>query len=148
MNPFDGKRILAPSDFSDRCVQAGKMAVELAGKAELVTVLHVAPDEAAFAAGDPAVVWETISEAERREELLGALKKRYAEASLEGVQLAVTFGRPAEEIVRIAESEGDSLIVLPSHGRRGLARLVIGSIAEHVVRMAHCPVLVMRDHGE
>ena len=52
---------------------------------------------------------------------------------------------PATEIAKYAEEHHTDLIVLPSHGRTGLARLMIGSVAERVVRLAHCPVLVIRE---
>ena len=51
----------------------------------------------------------------------------------------------ADEISHYAQVHGIDLIVLPSHGRTGLARLMIGSVAERVVRLAHCPVLVLRE---
>jgi nucleotide-binding universal stress UspA family protein len=145
MNRFLGKKILAPTDFSERCDDAARLAIEISGTSELVTVLHVAPDEAAFAAGDPAVVWETVSEEERKQNILESLRERFPDPKYQGLEMDVVFGRPAEEIVRYAEDGGFSLIVLPSHGRTGLARLVIGSVAEHVVRLAHCPVLALRD---
>jgi nucleotide-binding universal stress UspA family protein len=59
--------------------------------------------------------------------------------------LEVVFGAPAEEIAQFAQRDQSELIVLPSHGRTGLARLMIGSVAERVVRLAHCPVLVLRN---
>jgi nucleotide-binding universal stress UspA family protein len=54
-------------------------------------------------------------------------------------------GDPAGEIVRAAEEENASLIVLGTHGRTGLARLLMGSVAEQVVRHAPCPVLIVKD---
>ncbi len=54
------------------------------------------------------------------------------------------FGEPGHKITELAGSEGAELIVLSSHGRTGISRLLIGSIAEKVVRLAHCPVLVLR----
>ena len=56
-------------------------------------------------------------------------------------------GEPATEIVRAAEAEGAELIVLGTHGRTGLARLLMGSVAEQVVRHASCPVLIVKDPG-
>ena len=53
-------------------------------------------------------------------------------------------GGPAGEIVRFAREGGFDLVVIGTHGRRGVKKLVLGSVAEHVVRMAHCPVLVVR----
>jgi nucleotide-binding universal stress UspA family protein len=57
----------------------------------------------------------------------------------------LTMGDPAGEIVRIAEDEGAELIVLGTHGRTGVTRLLMGSVAEVVVRRAPCPVLVYRE---
>lgn len=53
-------------------------------------------------------------------------------------------GDPAREIVRMAESVEADLIIVGTHGRRGIRRLLLGSVAEHVMRRASCPVLVMR----
>jgi nucleotide-binding universal stress UspA family protein len=54
------------------------------------------------------------------------------------------IGKPAEEILRLAEELGADLILIGTHGFSGLSRLVMGSVAEHVVRAAGCPVLVAR----
>jgi len=54
-------------------------------------------------------------------------------------------GSPASAIVRFAEDEGVDLIVLGTHGRSGLPRLLMGSVAEAIVRKAHCPVLTFRE---
>jgi nucleotide-binding universal stress UspA family protein len=53
-------------------------------------------------------------------------------------------GDPAAEIVRLAESEGADMIVMATHGRTGLRRLLMGSVAEAVVRRAACPVLTVK----
>jgi nucleotide-binding universal stress UspA family protein len=57
---------------------------------------------------------------------------------------AERIGTPAEEIVRFADARDADLIVMGTHGRTGLAHLVMGSVAEHVVRAAPCPVLLVR----
>jgi nucleotide-binding universal stress UspA family protein len=57
----------------------------------------------------------------------------------------LTMGDPAGEIVRIAEDEKADMIVLGTHGRTGVTRLLMGSVAEVVVRRAPCPVLVYRE---
>ena len=59
------------------------------------------------------------------------------------VPLHVQLGDPGTRVVELAKALGASLIVLPSHGRTGLERLVLGSVAEHVARFAPCPVLVL-----
>ncbi len=60
------------------------------------------------------------------------------------VTFLVWHGDPAESIVAAAESEGADLILVGSHGRRGLGRMLLGSVSDHVVRNAPCPVLVAR----
>ena len=57
----------------------------------------------------------------------------------------LVMGDPATEIVRIAEEEQAELIVLGTHGRTGLSRILMGSVAEAVVRHAPCPVLIYRE---
>jgi len=60
----------------------------------------------------------------------------------------LTMGDPAGEIVRIAGEEGAEMIVLGTHGRSGMSRMLMGSVAEAVVRRAPCPVLVYRAAAE
>ena len=72
------------------------------------------------------------------------VRERLADAKYSGVQIDVEIGDPGQCIVDFAESVQADLIVTPSHGRTGVKRLLIGSVAERVVRLAHCPVLVLR----
>jgi len=60
----------------------------------------------------------------------------------------LAMGNPADEIVELARAEQASLIVLGTHGRTGVSRLLMGSVAELVVRRASCPVLVYRQPAE
>jgi nucleotide-binding universal stress UspA family protein len=71
------------------------------------------------------------------------LRQQFLGAGVQ-VELFVTEGFPAEEIVRIAENRRADLIVMATHGRTGIRRLLLGSVTEKVVRIAHCPVLVVR----
>ena len=57
------------------------------------------------------------------------------------------MGFAADTICRVAEERNSDLIVIGTHGRTGLARLLVGSVAEKVVRQAPCPVLTVRNHG-
>jgi len=59
-------------------------------------------------------------------------------------EYAVRIGTPAEEIVRYANERDIDLIIMGTHGRSGVAHLLLGSVAEHVVRAAPCPVLLVR----
>ena len=64
------------------------------------------------------------------------------------VEDVVVRGEPAAEIVRAARERGAGLIIISSHGRTGLGRILFGSTAESVVRHAHCPVLVVKPPEE
>jgi nucleotide-binding universal stress UspA family protein len=98
-------------------------------------------------ATEPGVLWGRVDDASRTEHATEALRKVVTERGFGDVPVHVRIsasGNAATEIVRVAEELSARLIVLPSHGRHGLSRLAIGSVAERVVRFAHCPVLVLR----
>ena len=61
-----------------------------------------------------------------------------------GYEHRLLVGSPASAIVHLAEKEGVDMIVMPTHGRTGLMRLLMGSVAEEVVRKAKCPVLTVK----
>ncbi len=63
------------------------------------------------------------------------------------VRMAVAFGRPAQEIVAFAEREEIDLIAMSTHGRSGLSRWILGSVADKVLRGTHLPVLLVRPPG-
>jgi nucleotide-binding universal stress UspA family protein len=63
------------------------------------------------------------------------------------VRGVVRVGVPAEEIVRAAEAEGAAMIVMGTHGRGGVQRLMVGSVVDRVLRTATCPLLLVRDTG-
>ena len=142
MGWFPLEKVLVPVDFSDSSLKAVDTALQLVEEPARLYMIHVLPP---LAANDPAVLWDAVSEEtairrteERMRELFGG--PRYA-----GHRETVAFGAPAAEIAGYAETVGADLIVLPSHGRTGMKRLLIGSVAERVVRFAHCPVLVLRE---
>lgn len=72
-------------------------------------------------------------------------KKKYPSLATPTVQVHMDAGDPAEKIVNNAAKLNADLVVLGTHGRTGLKRLLIGSVAEKVVRLAGCPVLVVRE---
>ena len=138
------QRVLVPTDFSDEATKAVDEGLSLVNNASQLTVLHVAP-QAVPSEGDFVVGWNFESDENRADQLLGMLRKKFSDKKYANVHFEVLFGTPATEIAKFAEKEQADLIMLPSHGRTGLARLMIGSVAERVVRLAHCPVLVLRE---
>jgi nucleotide-binding universal stress UspA family protein len=63
------------------------------------------------------------------------------------VSVALDRGLAATTVAAMAERAGADLVVVGTHGRRGLSRLVLGSVAEHIVRLSSCPVMVVRSRA-
>jgi nucleotide-binding universal stress UspA family protein len=133
--------VLTPVDFSQESLEAVDTAVDLAGDSSKVHVLHVLPE---LSAADPGVIWQTADDEKRSEHVREVLRKKLADPKFAGVRIHVAVGDPGHQIAKFAGLLSADLIVIPSHGRRGVRRLLIGSVAERVVRLAHCPVLVLR----
>jgi nucleotide-binding universal stress UspA family protein len=139
------QRIVCATDFSDTAEAAWESACELARvlRAELVLVhvfteLPVYPE---IAVVEVARVWE-----ESREWVEQALKERVAAAVERGLNARwlLKTGVAPEGVVEAATETRADLIVIGTQGRTGLARLVLGSVAEKVVRIAPVPVLVIK----
>jgi nucleotide-binding universal stress UspA family protein len=137
-------RVVVPVDFSDESFAAVDEALRLVEDASHLHIIHVLQP---LAPADPALMWNARIEESSRTRVREYLKTRLQDAKYAGHHVTVAEGSPAEEIADFAERLGADLIVLPSHGRKGLRRLLIGSVAERVVRLAHCPVLVLRNGG-
>lgn len=140
MKPYANAKIVVPIDFSEDTDKAIEVAIAIAAARSQITAVHVAPPISAF---EPGIVF-AATDASRRENLLQVIHRRYADAKFRDIQFAVLFGDPGQEIVQFAKRTEASLVVMPSHGRTGREHLLIGSVAERVVRLAHCPVLVLR----
>jgi nucleotide-binding universal stress UspA family protein len=144
----DWKRICCPIDFSDASRAAMEVAADLARRhgADLV-LLHAYPipgytfpDGSVMAS--PKMMQELAEQAQRHLEEWRADAERIVQAPRVSVEKAI--GEPASEIVSYATDSGVDLLVLGTHGRTGLEHALMGSIAERVVRRAHCPVLTVR----
>jgi nucleotide-binding universal stress UspA family protein len=141
MNRFANEPIVVPTDYSDESQRALDLALEIAGSPERVTALHVAPPLTAY---EPAFAYQVIDDNLRHRNLAAAFAKRHGGDKYQGVRFEVRFGDPGHEIAEFAKELGAGLIVMPSHGRTGFAHLLIGSVAERVVRLAKTPVLIIR----
>jgi nucleotide-binding universal stress UspA family protein len=141
------QKILVPTDFSENARQATEQALTLARAfGASVTLFHayqvptyVFPDGSTFVAGP-----EVAARIER--EVLDALAAAARAAERQSAVPVLTrsaIGAPYEEILRAAEDF--DLVVMGTHGRTGLRHLLLGSVAEKVVRHAHCPVLTVRE---
>jgi nucleotide-binding universal stress UspA family protein len=144
-------KILAPTDFSDDSKNALAYAIELAQKfGSEIIVEHVDQPLSPVMIGDlsPGLDMSTVNRIAEEQRLM-ALKEldqviaRLREAGVKARSL-MRVGAPFLEIISAAQSEGVDLIVMGTHGRSGLAHVLMGSVAERVVNKAHCPVLTVR----
>ena len=135
------KTILVPTDFSAPSVEAVKVALELVETAADIHVLHVLPDIESTA---PAVLFGEFDEATRKHRTGEYLSEFLQKQKLTGLTELVRIGNPGIEISDYAKEAGADLIVIPSHGRHGLKRVLLGSVTERVMRHSECPVLVLR----
>ncbi len=138
------KKILYATDLSEASLKALDMAEDISKRNNAsVIVLTVIPEEIAwegYYVPDLSDIFKKIiSNTEQR--LDGFIKDRFKGLSVEKI---IAKGRPFEEIVRIAGEKDVDLIVMGSHGRTGLGRVVIGSDAMRVLRRSTKPVLIVR----
>ena len=133
--------VLVPVDFSDDSLAAIDTALELVAEPAGVHLVHVLPEAAMM---DPDPVWLEIDNANRADRTTEALRERLPGEKYEHVRIEIEFGDPGYRIADYAQRIGAELIVIPSHGRTGLGRMLLGSVTERVIRLSHCPVLVLR----
>ena len=149
MDPRDIKKILAPTDFSEPSARAVDTAVAFARAfGATVELVHVAV-EAAYVLPPPVdVAVLPIDMGKLLDETAKSLERE--EARLRGAGVTATsttlVGRPDAEIVDHAAKTGADIIVMGTHGRTGLGHVLLGSVAERVVKHARCPVLIVPWH--
>jgi nucleotide-binding universal stress UspA family protein len=142
------RRILHPSDFSRASGAAFAKAVEMAktNRAELLVVHVLTPVIPMIGDGyvSPKVYQEV--EATARAQAEAQLNRLIAKAKAAGVRVKglLMEGVPHEQITRAARSKRADLVVIGTHGRTGLAKFFLGSVAGRVVSIAPCPVLTVR----
>ena len=141
------RRVLCATDLSAMSRKALETATELAKSTNAtVTILHVSPA--------PVFAPEEVLDARTMERLqtrirawgLRELQKLSKRTSREGVTTSFLLrnGEPADQIVRAAKADKADLVVMGTHGRRGLTRLFLGSVAQRVVSLAPCAVVTVR----
>lgn len=135
------KPVVVPFDFSDHAVKALERAVALVEDPRQVHVLHVLPF---MIPTEPGVVWATVDDGSRISHALENMQEELPAAKYGALSLDVRLGDPGQVVADRADDLDAELIVIGSHGRTGITRLVLGSVAERVTRLAHCPVLVVK----
>jgi len=139
------KRILIPTDGSDPSMRAAEFAIELAKYFESEIVAIYVIDR---------VILEEVSKIHERRGLEEEIRRkadrclnyivRLAEKKGLKARSILVEGQPHDQIVRHAESLKADMIIMGSKGRRGMNRILIGSVAERVIEYAPCPVLVIK----
>lgn len=139
------KRILIPTDGSDPSMRAAEFAIKIAKhfNSEIVAIYVI-----------DRVILEEVSKVHERHGLEEEIRKNAERCLNYIVKLAerkglkarsiVAEGQPHDQIVRYAESLKANMIIIGSKGRRGMNRILIGSVAERVIEYAPCPVLVIK----
>ncbi|HZZ80349.1 MAG TPA: universal stress protein [Gemmataceae bacterium] len=136
------RTILYATDFSDCSKAAFRVACSLARETGArLMVVHVAPSTVFVA---PFVTVPMNPVIDVSDHLRGMLAKTQPSDPFIRVDRHLCEGDPATEIVRLADEAHADLIVLGTHGRSGIGRLLLGSVAEQVLRKATCPVLTVR----
>ncbi len=145
------KKILFPTDFSDCAKTAQEYASALADQFQaelhvlnvLADVMMMMPEPGSALALPQNYLVDLKQEAEK------ALDRVLGDAAKAGAKIVRTLrmGNPSVEIVKYAEDANIDLIVVGTHGRGGLVQMLLGSVAEKVVRKAGCPVLTVRPAG-
>ena len=138
--------ILHPTDFSESAAYAFWLACSLARDygARLI-VLHVAPPPVLHY-GEGVPIHDQIHD--YRDPIEQKLRSLQPPDNDIEITHELAKGDPVEEIVRVANEKHCDLIVMGTHGRTGLSRLILGRVAEQVLRKASCPVLSVKATGE
>lgn len=137
------KRIMCATDFSDFSNLSLTYGMALAGEFEAkLFVCHIVDISSAAMYGEAMV---DITQQQQRMEQYAReqLEQLAAGYPIQWEPLVVT-GQPAEEICRMAKQKAVDLVVCATHGRAGLKRLVLGSVAERLMRILPCPILIIR----
>jgi nucleotide-binding universal stress UspA family protein len=141
------QHVLVPTDFSAYADQALDYAIALARKLQArLTLLHVIYADPLWVKGEmgraiPAGYLQQL-EAQVQQDL-EQRQQRIQEAGVQGESMMV-YGIPFQSIVNLTHDKKVDLIVMGTHGRTGLKHVLLGSVAEKVVRLAPCPVLIVR----
>jgi nucleotide-binding universal stress UspA family protein len=145
MKFLENSTVVIPFDFSELSIEAVEKAIEMAEDSTSLHVIHVVDPTPIMISMDPALPVPASYDHGRYEHALQELRKRFGEGDYAKLKIQCSIGDPGTEIVEYAKSVRANLIIIPSHGRTGLTRMLLGSVAERVLRMANCPVLVLRD---
>ena len=137
--------VLVPHDLTEGSAAAVEAALAFVDDPSNVAALHVV---------EPVATFVTLSDEKNRDnkasldKVLAQLRTTLDEAGFKGVTAHVRWGDAAAEIASYVQEHNVELVVMPSSRRRGVKRLLLGSVAEATLRRAPCPVLVLRSDDD
>ncbi len=134
-------RLVVPIDFSDQSFHALDQAIAMVAPGGSIDVVHVLPS---MSANDPALLFGQATDHTRLNVVAEHLEKTLRERGYSTLQSHVLLGDAGSQIADFARNHQAELIVISSHGYGFIKRVLLGSVAERVVRLASCPVLVLR----
>lgn len=139
-NWFSGKTAVAPIDFGPSSRWGVDTALEIIEQPENVRLIHIGNLNELI----PAATWDINNKSTLRTSVEQMFKQEFDDPKYQQLPFEIRFGDPGHEITNYVREIDADLIVMPSQGRTGLSHLLIGSVAERVTRLAHCPVLILR----
>jgi len=132
--------VIVPFDFSDHSRAAFQRALQLTDP-ENTHVVHVLP---VFTPPEPGVGWGLLDDPQRFSQANKGMEHAMSPEHYPVINLHVLLGEPGTVVPDLVKELGAELVVIGSHGRTGISRLVVGSVAEQVFRCSPCPVLVIK----
>lgn len=141
MSAFPHETVVVPVDFSQAAENALRVALEITGDVNRLRLLHVLPPLEAIS---PAAVWGDLTDDDREASVRKFAQGFLSKLGVADAKLDIRLGHPGHEITEYAQEQQADLIVVSSHGYHGLKRMLLGSVAESILRHAHCAVLVLR----
>jgi len=144
MNYFENKTVVVPIDFSDHSMEAVDTALEMTDDSNTVHLIYVIQMASTLVSFDPSMPVPPVDDQELHNRAVARMEKLFGSGKYARFERHCRIGDPGTEIVEFAKTVEADLIVMSSHGRTGLKRLLMGSVAERVLRHANCAVLILR----
>ena len=138
---FQANTVVVPVDFSGESPNAIRTGLSIAGGASNLHLVHVLVPIDAIS---PGVLLGDVTEESRAAHVKEHLQKIAEENGAGDAHQSVPIGNPGLEVAEYAKDIKADLIIVPSHGYHGVKRMVLGSVAEKIIRHAECSVLVLR----
>lgn len=137
------KTVVVPWDFSEMSRSALNEVLDMVEDHSQIKIVHVTYLPSAY---EYELIWNSVT----NDEIVSRVEEEFRKSvrddeRLKGIDFTTMFGEPGGRICDFASECDAGLIVMSSHGRKGFSHLLLGSVAERVVRSAPCPVLILRE---